>query len=86
MLAMLGYIPQDEETEPTLRDFHTTVCIKDRIYLFGGRGAIMSIGPPQETYCNKMWYLDLKNFSWHLCKVTGDIPSGRRSSSSCKLY
>lgn len=46
----------------------------------------MSIGPPQETYCNKMWYLDLKNFNWHLCKVTGDIPSGRRSSSSCKLY
>ncbi|KAF7266807.1 hypothetical protein GWI33_019912 [Rhynchophorus ferrugineus] len=55
--------------EPTLRDFHTTVCIKDRIYLFGGRGTILTtnlqgVQSPLETYS------------------TGDIPVGRRSNSA----
>ncbi|XP_076273431.1 kelch domain-containing protein 3-like [Rhynchophorus ferrugineus] len=73
--------------EPTLRDFHTTVCIKDRIYLFGGRGTILTtnlqgVQSPLETYCNKVWYLDMKTFNWHCCKATGDIPVGRRSNSA----
>lgn len=77
-LFLLGY-------EPTLRDFHTTVCINDKIYLFGGRGAMLSQNnTPLETYCNKVWYLDMKTFNWHSCKATGDIPMGRRSNSACK--
>ncbi|CAH1124306.1 unnamed protein product [Ceutorhynchus assimilis] len=69
--------------EPTLRDFHTTVCIKDKIYLFGGRGAMLSLdNRPLESYCNQVWYLDMKTFNWHSCNATGDIPVGRRSNAA----
>ncbi|XP_018564795.1 kelch domain-containing protein 3-like isoform X2 [Anoplophora glabripennis] len=72
--------------EPSLRDFHTTVCIKDRMYLFGGRGTIFpnhyTLTGAQETYSNQLWYLDFKTFTWHACMVTGDIPVGRRSHSA----
>ncbi|KAH1022080.1 hypothetical protein HUJ04_011534, partial [Dendroctonus ponderosae] len=70
-------------SEPTSRDFHTTVCIGDKIYLFGGRGATLSpMNQPLETYCNTVWYLDMRTLYWHSCKSTGDIPVGRRSNSA----
>ncbi|XP_066147064.1 kelch domain-containing protein 3-like [Euwallacea fornicatus] len=68
--------------EPTQRDFHTTVCINDRIYLFGGRGTTFLNNQYVENYCNEVWYLDMKSFDWHHCRATGDIPVGRRSNSA----
>ncbi|VEN50923.1 unnamed protein product [Callosobruchus maculatus] len=70
--------------EPSMRDFHTTVCIGDRMYMFGGRGTLPSqwYMPPQERYCNQLWYLDLNNFVWHKVPVSGHVPPGRRSHSA----
>lgn len=70
--------------EPSVRDFHTTVCIKNRIYLFGGRGTsyMNSFTNIIETYSNVLWYFDLTTFTWHKPDVTGDIPCGRRSHSA----
>nr|XP_023015220.1 kelch domain-containing protein 3-like [Leptinotarsa decemlineata] len=79
---------QIDGPEPTLRDFHTTVVIDDRIYLFGGRGVEsephMNNGR-RLVYCNSVWCLDLQPstfYCWRQCKVTGDKPVGRRSHSS----
>ncbi|KAG5890788.1 hypothetical protein JTB14_007182 [Gonioctena quinquepunctata] len=71
-------------TEPSLRDFHTTVVIQDRMYLFGGRGTTNEFTSrrPVVLYCNELWYLDLKAFTWHKCKNSGSIPVGRRSHSA----
>ncbi|CAG9823052.1 unnamed protein product [Phaedon cochleariae] len=72
--------------EPTLRDFHTTVVIKDRMYLFGGRGTTnepqLSLGRTQVLYCNELWYLDLTSFTWNNCRAGGNLPIGRRSHSA----
>lgn len=76
-------------TEPPVRDFHTAVCIDDRMYLFGGRGTESRTGlylHDRETYNNELWYLDLNKMVWHKPQVGGDVPVGRRSHSACKLY
>ncbi|XP_072391369.1 kelch domain-containing protein 3-like [Diabrotica undecimpunctata] len=70
--------------EPSARDFHTSVVINDRMYLFGGRGTLVDhfVGGRQMMYCNELWYLDLNTFTWHHCEVTGTVPVGRRSHSA----
>ncbi|KAL3266083.1 hypothetical protein HHI36_010269 [Cryptolaemus montrouzieri] len=72
-------------TGPAVRDFHTTVCIKNKIYLFGGRGTTYIINPLTdvvETYSNDLWCFDLYSSTWNKVSVTGDIPCGRRSHSA----
>ncbi|XP_017772194.1 PREDICTED: kelch domain-containing protein 3-like [Nicrophorus vespilloides] len=71
--------------EPSLRDFHTAVCIGDRMYVFGGRGSVATNGiylPRDERYSSNLWYLDLHENKWYNTKATGDIPIGRRSHSA----
>ncbi|XP_063906578.1 kelch domain-containing protein 3 isoform X2 [Zophobas morio] len=69
-----------EGCTPSLRDFHTAVCINNRMYLFGGRGDSILLG--QEFYCNMLWFLDLENCRWVKPEVTGEVPIGRRSHSA----
>lgn len=73
--------------DPPVRDFHTATCINDKMYIFGGRGTEPSgtYSPDEETYSNELWYLDLNTLVWHNPQTTGDIPSGRRSHSACKM-
>lgn len=76
---------QTRGEEPTVRDFHTTVCIGDKMYMFGGRGSNPRNGvyfAGQEIYCPKLWYLDLKTFVWHQPRIIGERPVGRRSHSA----
>ncbi|XP_074032242.1 kelch domain-containing protein 3-like [Leptinotarsa decemlineata] len=75
--------------QPNLRDYHTTVVIDDKIYMFGGRKVEMQspvfIGRLRLVYCNTVWCLDPQastSLCWQECKVTGDKPIGRRSHSS----
>lgn len=72
------------EIEPSLRDFHTAVCLNNRMYLFGGRGGHTLFG--EEVYSNVLWYLDLETFKWVRPQVSGDIPTGRRSHSACNFF
>lgn len=74
--------------EPSLRDFHTAVCIDDKMYLFGGRGTVQLSGiyiSDEEIYSDELWYLDLKTLIWHNVIIDGIKPIGRRSHSACKL-
>lgn len=71
--------------QPADRDFHTTVCIKDKIYLFGGRGTASyreAVFGNIETYSPILWCFDPVTFTWCKPKVSGDIPFGRRSHSA----
>ncbi|XP_019875994.1 kelch domain-containing protein 3 [Aethina tumida] len=77
-----SYVPP-KGVHPIVRDFHTAVCINDRMYLFGGRGTVYAPNmPEEEVYSNELWYLDLNHFEWHLVCANGDIPIGRRSHSA----
>lgn len=74
--------------EPPVRDFHTAVCIDDKMYLFGGRGTDLQSAMylrDRETYSRDLWYLDLNTYEWHKPTTTGTKPNGRRSHSACKL-
>lgn len=76
-------------SEPSVRDFHTTVCIKNKVYLFGGRGTAYlmdSFSHIIETYSNVLWCFDLTNYTWHRPLVMGDVPCGRRSHSACEHF
>lgn len=72
---------------PPVRDFHTAVCIEDKMYLFGGRGTQSQNGVylrDKETYSNELWCLDFHTMKWHQPTTLGDKPIGRRSHSACK--
>lgn len=73
----------EQGEEPDGRDFHSAVCLNDRMYVFGGReqGSPSSELFELEFYSNKMWYLNLQTFRWHLCATHGAVPPGRRSLS-----
>lgn len=65
------------------------MCIDDKMYLFGGRGAVQLSGmyiPYDEIYSDELWYLDLKTLVWHNVIIEGMRPIGRRSHSACKIY
>lgn len=62
------------------------MCIDDKMYLFGGRGAVQHSGmyiPDEEIYRDELWYLDLKTLVWHNVMTEGTKPIGRRSHSAC---
>lgn len=73
---------------PTHRDFHSAICLKDRMYIFGGRGTEerSEFFVNAEVYCNELWYLDLKSCEWVNPTIKGSKPIGRRSHSACKSY
>lgn len=71
---------------PEVRDFHTTVCIGDNMYLFGGRGTDSRRGyylPDEETYSDDLWCLNLLTLEWTKLEPVGERPLGRRSHSAC---
>ncbi|KAK9885657.1 hypothetical protein WA026_012421 [Henosepilachna vigintioctopunctata] len=71
--------------EPSVRDFHTTVCINNMLYLFGGRGTTLAMdnfSNVNEIYSKDLWCLDLKTLVWQRPVVSGDLPCGRRSHSA----
>ncbi|TKR87724.1 hypothetical protein L596_012078 [Steinernema carpocapsae] len=68
---------------PQHRDFHTSVVIKNKMFVFGGRGDHSGqFHSNQDFYCDKLKVLDLATLAWFQPTVTGDIPSGRRSHSA----
>lgn len=72
-------------TPPSFRDFHSSIIINNRLYIFGGRGDKHSpYHSQEEIYCPEIVYLDLKTKVWHRPSTTGKIPVGRRSHSMCK--
>lgn len=72
-------------TPPSHRDFHTTVAIGNRMYVFGGRGDLNSpYNSHEEVYCPEVYYLDITEEKWIATKPTGTWPEGRRSHSACK--
>ncbi|XP_071056826.1 kelch domain-containing protein 3 [Onthophagus taurus] len=71
--------------EPSNRDFHSAVCINDKMYVFGGRGTEMdgfSSNIVVDVYCNDIWYLDLRTHEWVKPVVPGQKAIGRRSHSA----
>lgn len=63
----------------------TATVIKDRMYIYGGRGDMHApYHSQEEIYCPRIVYLDLKSNHWTTPVVTGKIPIGRRSHSSGK--
>lgn len=71
---------------PAYRDFHTSTAINDKMYIFGGRGDRYSpYHSQEEIYMPEIVYLDLKTNQWITPIVTGSIPLGRRSHSTCKF-
>lgn len=72
-------------TPPSHRDFHTTVAVGNRMYVFGGRGDLNSpYNSHEEVYCPEVYYLDITEEKWIATKPTGTWPEGRRSHSACK--
>lgn len=70
------------DTPPSYRDFHAATILKNRMYIFGGRGDRNSPYHTQhEVYCSQIVYLDLKTHRWHKPKTIGRVPIGRRSLS-----
>lgn len=71
---------------PSHRDFHASCIVKEKMYIFGGRGDIHDSPNTAslsafDTYCDKLYSFDLKTNVWEELETVGDIPSGRRSHS-----
>lgn len=67
---------------PSFRDFHSSVAIDNRMYIFGGRGDKHSpYHSQEEIYCPEIVYLDLQTYVWHRPSTIGNVPVGRRSHS-----
>ena len=86
MLVIYYLVTILAEPEPNPRDFHTAVCIEDKIYVFGGRGTSdrLNFLFLPNTYSNELWCLDLNTYEWTNVAVNGPKPNGRRSHSACK--
>ena len=59
-----------------MREFHSTVSYKDRIYMFGG----LNEGGQMQ---NDMYALKLEQREWYHMQAYGSVPSPRRGSSLC---
>uniref|UniRef100_A0A7E4VZJ0 Kelch domain-containing protein n=1 Tax=Panagrellus redivivus TaxID=6233 RepID=A0A7E4VZJ0_PANRE len=67
---------------PSHRDFHASCILGNKMYIFGGRGdEQLTYQEMLDTYCDKLYALDLVNNEWEEVKAEGDRPSGRRSHS-----
>lgn len=67
---------QTEGTMPSPRDFHASCVIDNKMYIFGGRGDDIV---EDDTYCDKLFCLDLITKIWKIIETKGEIPKGRRS-------
>ena len=59
-----------------MREFHSTVSYKDRVYVFGG----LNEGG---QYQNDMYALKLEQREWYHMQAYGSVPSPRRGASLC---
>lgn len=70
---------------PEYRDFHSSVIIDNKLYIFGGRS---DVSAPRYTglnlYDSTMYILNLDTKKWETARSTGQIPIGRRSASMCE--
>uniref|UniRef100_A0AC34FPE1 Uncharacterized protein n=1 Tax=Panagrolaimus sp. ES5 TaxID=591445 RepID=A0AC34FPE1_9BILA len=78
---------------PSHRDFHASAIVKDKMYIFGGRGddeensssttttSTSTSSALVDTYCDKLYCFNLKTNCWEEIETAGDLPTGRRSHS-----
>ena len=66
---------------PSPRDFHTSCVLDGKMYIFGGRGDDDATPTDSDSYCDKLFALDLTTKEWTSVEAKGDLPTGRRSHS-----